>query len=799
MLRTYEAAVSVTVLLFGLVQFVALSAGRLGEQWDSTDLDVEVKRALEGFQVEDITSSLEKYSKIRDLDLLRLPDVEGIGYRLLINGEPIDTTMPPVGGEVVTTDAKVCYGSRDAARLVPSLRRRLLRSDYVNMAGLAMDYESVDELAEVILGMMWDPDSEDIIENRVETLVANQNEDGGWGFVRGEESDTLCTSAAVRAIAAWIRREGGSPLSSPVVADGVKWLKDRVHADGGYGSRERMDSSTDMTALAILAYAEAGLGEADAWVNEAVDFLLRLQLSDGGFANNRGGSSQPGTTAIVMEALMAWGAPDAAVGRASDYLRDHMVSDGDFTMVTKAMNGAGTYDLRVESGYLIDCSPRGYEFWGNSWDDSIIAIMDVSGDRDNLTIKLRIERERLVPPANKQKIALCFSKNMTPDDTDWWILNAGNPHTSGQGVKIDDPKFDTEVVGAYTYLTVTNLTVPAEYDFFSPTEDWILAIVGESTHPIQDNPGKGYLIGYWNPWMKAFPFNNVLAWSAMGSPRINRVCLDLDGDAEFDDKRLTGGDTVSVDGRNWELSIASNETAVNLSFNQDGMNITRFYYPCKYDIPSDIPESASDLYHFGVVSVYNKPSFSRSYKVILRDSRVPGVYDEAYIFNGTDWNLYPDGSTWNESGTLWILEIEEDFLRLTGTDATTLAGLSGGSSASLSLEGDFIKVSLDSHGPSKISLIAGQGSRPIGSFLFEAFSDRSSMIVFGTWGGLRETSRAYSALSQAETWLTGARASMAHDAADLCQQAIKFSKTFNSVIEDRLDLQAWYMYQGMNG
>ena len=146
MIRTYEAAVSVIVMLLALVQFIGFSAGRLGEQWDSTTLDVEVKKALERFQFADVTNVLERYSKIRDPDLLRLPDSESIGYRLLINGEPVDKTVPPAGVEVAAADARVYHMSRDAARLVPPLRTRLLRSDYVQLAGQTMDYDNVDEL-----------------------------------------------------------------------------------------------------------------------------------------------------------------------------------------------------------------------------------------------------------------------------------------------------------------------------------------------------------------------------------------------------------------------------------------------------------------------------------------------------------------------------------------------------------------------------------------------------------------------------------------------------------------------------
>ena len=639
---------------------------------------------------------------------------------------------------------------------------------------------------------MWDDESEDILERRVGTLIENQNQDGGWGFVQGEESDTLCTSKAIRALSAWTKRQGGDPLSSSVVTDGIRWLKKGVHADGGYGSKERIESSVDMTAYALLSFIEAGLGPTDEWVTAARDFLLRLQRSDGGFPINRRGGSHISTTALAIEALMAAETSQSVIEEGSAYLGGEMISDGNFTFVLNAIGGTGTYDLRVDTGYVIDCSPRGYEFWGSSWDDSIIAIIDVNGSADNMTLVLRIERGRLVLPTNKQKIAIALSHDMWPDTGDWWILNAGNPHTAGQGRRIDDPNFHRIVVGAYTYLTITNLQVPDEYEFFTESEDWVLAIVGESTHPIQDNPGRGYLIGYWNQWMKAFYFSNILAWRAVGSPRINRVCLDLDSDVEFDDRRLTVGDTVTVNGREWELGIVSNGTAVNLSFFQTELNFTRYYYPFKYDITTSIPESASGLYHFGVISVYNKPSFSKDYKVILRDSVEEGKYDEAYIWNGTHWNFFPEGSTWNESGTLWVIGIVDDFLILTRKNAMVFTGLSGRSTVSLVVEGDFIEVDFELHGPKEISLIIYYGSQEVDRGIFDGSSTSRFRIVFGVWGGLRETSRVYRALTLAEYWFTGEQVSVVHNTADLCQQAIKFNKVYNSVIEDKLNVHAWY-------
>jgi len=796
LIRTYEAGIAVLIVLIALIQFVVLSAGRLGEQWDSTELDVEVKKALQDFQVSGSSEAFKRYSKIRDPDLLRMPQSESVGYRLLINGEPVDKTVPPEGVEVAATDAKIFHLSRDAMRLVPSLRARLLRSDYVQTAGRTMDYDSVDELGELILSIMWDQESEDILKSRIGTLMDNQNADGGWGFVKGEESDTLCTSMSIRALSAWIKRRGGDPLSNATVSRGISWLKKGVHADGGYGSKERIESSVDMTAHALLAFMAAGVGQGDPCVVAARDFLLRLQRPDGGFPLGRKGASQVSPTAVAVEALMAAGASQDAVERGLAYLAGEMITDGNYTMKFVPVGGDGTYDVYLYTGYVVDCEPRGHEFWGESADDSAVFIYDVYGDRSNMTVVLRIDRSMLEPPENKQKVALALSHNETPDTTDWWILNSGNPHTSGQGRPIDSPQFLQEVRGAYLYLTITDLQVPLEYDFFSDASgDWLIAIVGDGPHPIKDNPGRGYLIGYWSPWMKAFQFSNILAWRAW-SPRINRVCLDVDCDFEFDDMRLTIGDSLTINGRQWILGMQQTEDEVNLTFYQPELGLSRSYYPLKYNL-STIPRAASGMYHFGVISVVNKPSFSRDYKVVLRDSVEAGVYDEAYIWNGTTWNLFRQGSIWNESGTLWLVGIEDDFLTLTRRIPVISTGVSGSWTTSLVAEGDFLKVDVSRQGPKEVWMGLFYDSSEVDRVVFDDSRSVPFRQDFGVWGGLRETSKVYHAMAIAEGWLADpASVRSLHTIADLCQQAIKFRKEYNSVIEDKLSVEAWFKSQG---
>ncbi len=134
---------------------------------------------------------------------------------------------------------------------------------------------------------------------------------------------------------------------------------------------------------------------------------------------------------------------------------------------------------------------------------------------------------------------------------------------------------------------------------------------------------------------------------------------------------------------------------------------------------------------------------------------------------------------------------------MTRSDPVVISGFSGHNLTSMVLEGDFLRATVDLHGPKevwlKLSFGQSQGLEEVGRAAFDSSLGGSFRQVFGTWGALRETSKVYQALTLAEGWLSDegfARA--AHDLADLSQQAIKFNKVYNSVVEDELKIEAWY-------
>jgi prenyltransferase beta subunit len=81
-------------------------------------------------------------------------------------------------------------------------------------------------------------------------LLASQNPDGGWPFLKGT-SWTEPTALALLAL----RLHDHSP---PARQAAVSWLERRQNADGGWGPNDAVPASTWVTSLAILALPNAG-------------------------------------------------------------------------------------------------------------------------------------------------------------------------------------------------------------------------------------------------------------------------------------------------------------------------------------------------------------------------------------------------------------------------------------------------------------------------------------------------------------------------------------------------------------
>jgi prenyltransferase beta subunit len=92
-------------------------------------------------------------------------------------------------------------------------------------------------------------------------LLASQNPDGGWPFLKGS-SWTEPTALALLAL----RLHDHSP---PVRQAAVSWLERRQNPDGGWRPNDVVSTSTWVTSLAILALPSAGR-HAGVWLTEHV-------------------------------------------------------------------------------------------------------------------------------------------------------------------------------------------------------------------------------------------------------------------------------------------------------------------------------------------------------------------------------------------------------------------------------------------------------------------------------------------------------------------------------------------------
>ncbi|MGE5646545.1 MAG: prenyltransferase/squalene oxidase repeat-containing protein [Acidobacteriota bacterium] len=174
----------------------------------------------------------------------------------------------------------------------------------------------------------------------IETLIAAQNSDGGWGYREGSSSWTEPTAYALLALAG----------DDPAAARGRRWLARNQRPDGGFAPRPSVEESTWVTALAALA----GCGPAAE--PRAVEWMLSQSNRDSGFVfrlrqwmrgaaalsenNTPGWSWYPGTAGWVVPTSLTLLALGKAARRNSGarlgeriaqgrrFLLDRMCADG---------------------------------------------------------------------------------------------------------------------------------------------------------------------------------------------------------------------------------------------------------------------------------------------------------------------------------------------------------------------------------------------------------------------------------------------------------------------------------------
>lgn len=122
-------------------------------------------------------------------------------------------------------------------------------------------------------------------------LLASQNPDGGWPFLKGS-SWTEPTALALLAL----RLHDHSPPGRQAAA---LWLERRQNADGGWRPNDTVPASTWVTSLAILALPDAGK-RAGVWVSK------RIYSKDGGspwFPGTAGWVTPTATSILALSRL----------------------------------------------------------------------------------------------------------------------------------------------------------------------------------------------------------------------------------------------------------------------------------------------------------------------------------------------------------------------------------------------------------------------------------------------------------------------------------------------------------------
>ncbi|QEK11390.1 hypothetical protein FQB35_02820 [Crassaminicella thermophila] len=136
-------------------------------------------------------------------------------------------------------------------------------------------------------------------------LLSRQNEDGGFGWLEGVESDADDTGVAIQALVML----GENPKTSKAIKDAMNFIKKYQQEDGGFSSGEWMGNSSNSASDSWVLQGLIAAGEdptSNRWsINgkNGITHLLSLQNSDGSFNWKEGVSSS--TVTMTSYAIMA--------------------------------------------------------------------------------------------------------------------------------------------------------------------------------------------------------------------------------------------------------------------------------------------------------------------------------------------------------------------------------------------------------------------------------------------------------------------------------------------------------------
>jgi prenyltransferase beta subunit len=132
-------------------------------------------------------------------------------------------------------------------------------------------------------------------EGTVEAIVGSQGEDGGWGFMPGQASDTNTTGLCLQALALTEDAES--------VDAGLAYLEVIQNEDGGWPYQNPSDFGTDSdtSSTALVVQALIANEEDLAGWNNPQDWLVSMQLKSGAFSYQEAapGDNIPATVAVI--------------------------------------------------------------------------------------------------------------------------------------------------------------------------------------------------------------------------------------------------------------------------------------------------------------------------------------------------------------------------------------------------------------------------------------------------------------------------------------------------------------------
>ncbi len=244
----------------------------------------------------------------------------------------------------------------------------LLSEEYTKNGLTYFDYlagyepSSTSDLVKMILTLAVCGQDPTDFEGR--NLIDELNNDGNGLF------DIFSTHLwTIRAL-----NEAGEPITQAEQAK--QWILDQQKEDGSWGYQEGADSSSDITAEAVIALHDLGEPKDSQYIQKALDWLKTMQRIDGGFKylpNSK--ESNPYSTIEVARALLEleinplqddWLKPS---GEMLSYLVNQQGEDGKiseltatanaltvFSMFSKQFNAEGTGELggSQDSGGQVD-------------------------------------------------------------------------------------------------------------------------------------------------------------------------------------------------------------------------------------------------------------------------------------------------------------------------------------------------------------------------------------------------------------------------------------------------------------